>query len=82
MVLTGDIIYVQKLFPVSLQNQFISAGLEPVFRHTEKSCISLYYRQFSTIIRIKIIKSIPVLLARAFVPSGLTKLVFILFSKS
>ena len=36
-----------KFFPVWLQNQLISTGLEPVLSHTEKSCIVLYYIQFS-----------------------------------
>ena len=42
-------------------DQLISAGLEPVLSHSEKSCITLYYRQYSTYIKIKIIKLIPVL---------------------
>ena len=33
-------------------------GLEPVFSHTEKSCIALYYQQFFTNIKIKIKKII------------------------
>ena len=43
-------------FPVGLPNRLISAGLEPVQSHTEKSYIKSYYRQFSTNIKIKIIK--------------------------
>ena len=50
--------------PITIQ------GLELVLSHTEKLCIGSYYRQFSTNIKIKLIKSIPVLLARAFGPSG------------
>ena len=38
-------------FPIWLQNRFISVKLEPVLSHTEKSCIALYYRQFSTNIK-------------------------------
>ena len=34
------------LFPVWLRNRLLSAGLELVLRHTEKSCIVSYYRQF------------------------------------
>ena len=37
------------LFPVWLRN----AGLEPVLSQTEKSCIALNYRQFSTKNKIK-----------------------------
>ena len=47
-------------FPLWLRNRLMSAGLEPVFSHTEKSCIALYYRQFFTNIKMKIIKLIPV----------------------
>ncbi len=50
-----------------------SAGLEPVLSQTEKSFIESNYKQFSTNIKIKIIKLIPVLSARAFGPSRLTK---------
>ena len=41
----------RKYFPAWLRNQLISAGLEPVLSHAEKS----YYRQFSKNIKIKII---------------------------
>ena len=51
------------IFPVRPQNRFISAWLEPVFSQTEKSCIESYYRQFSTNIKLKIKRLIPVLLA-------------------
>ncbi len=54
-----------------LSNQLISTGLEPVLSHTEKSYIASYYKQFPTHIKIKNIKSISVLLARALGPSGL-----------
>ena len=33
-------------FPVWLPNQLISAGLEPVLRHTETSDIVSYHKQF------------------------------------
>ena len=35
------------------RNPLVSAGLESVLSHTEKSCIASYYRQFSMIIKIK-----------------------------
>ena len=54
------------LFPERLLNRLISAGLEPVLSHTEKACIASYYKQFSTNIKIEIIKLKPVLLAWAF----------------
>ena len=38
-------------FPVWLRNRLISAGLEPVLSHTEKSFIISYYIQFSTNIK-------------------------------
>ena len=53
----------KNLFPVWLQSHLISALLEPVLSRTEKAS---YCRQFSTSIKIKIIKSIPVLLFRSF----------------
>ena len=31
-------------FPVWLRSRLISAGLEPVLSHNEKSCIASYYR--------------------------------------
>ena len=43
-------------FPVWLQNRLISAGLEPVLSHAEKSCIALYDRQFYTNVKIEIIR--------------------------
>ena len=49
-------------FPIWLWNRLLSTGLEPVLSHTEKSCIASNYIQFSTNIKIKIIKSIPVLI--------------------
>ncbi len=52
--------------PVWLCYRLISTGLELVLSHTEKSGIASYYRQFSTNMKIKIIKSIPVLLAPFF----------------
>ena len=68
------ILFTGKPFPVWLRNRLISDGLEPVLSQTEKSCIAPYYREFFTKIKIKNIKLIPVLLAVAFDPSGLTKL--------
>ena len=56
------------------ENRLISNGLEPIPNHTEKSCIVSYCRQFSTNNEIKIEISMPVLLVRAFGPTGLTKL--------
>ena len=57
------------------KNRLLSAGLEIVLRHAENaSC----YRQFSTNIKIKIMKLIPVLLAWAFCTSVLRKLAQIL----
>ena len=55
----------------STQNRLLTAGLESFLSQTEISRITSNYRQFSTNIEIKIIKLIPVLLARAFGPSGL-----------
>ena len=59
-----------------LRNRLTSAGLETVCSHIEKSCIASHYRQFSTNINIKIIKSIPVWLARAYSPFGANKIGF------
>ena len=53
--------YLKIKFPVWPRSRLISAGLEPVLSHTETSCISSYYRQFYTNIRIKILKLKPVL---------------------
>ena len=39
--------------PVWLRNRSLSAGLEQVLSHSEKSCIASYYRQFSMNIKIK-----------------------------
>ena len=55
-----------KYFPVWLRNRLLSAGLELVLGQIEKSCIVSNYRQFSTNIKIKIIKLIPDFLARVF----------------
>ena len=54
------------LFPVWLRNRLLSAGLEPVLSQTEKACIASNYRQFSTNIKIIIIKLKP-----SFVSPGL-----------
>ncbi len=43
--------YTRKAIPVPLPNRLISAGLEPVLRHTEKLCIASYYVQFYTYIK-------------------------------
>ena len=69
-------------FSRRLSNRLIANGLEPVLSHTEKSCIALYCRQFSTNNKNKIDNSFVI---RAFGPSGTTKLdlileVFILLS--
>ena len=61
------------LFPVWLQNQLISAGLEP---HTEKSCIASYYRQFSTNMKIKVTNLKSLVFSLAFVPSGFKSFYF------
>ena len=53
---------------VLLKGNRVILGLEPVLTHTDKSCIASYYRQFSTNIRIKIIKLIHNLLDQAFCP--------------
>ena len=51
-------------FPVWPRNQLISAGLERVLSHTEKSCFVSYY--ISMNIKNTIITLKPVLLARSF----------------
>ena len=56
------------ILAVWFRNRLTIAGLEQVLSHTEKSCIATYYKQFSTNLKIKIVKLIPVFLARAFVP--------------
>ena len=48
-------------FTVWLLNRLISDGLEPALIHTKKLCLVSYYRQFSTNIKIKNIKLVPVL---------------------
>ena len=48
-----------------LRNRLISGGSEPVLSHTVKTFIASYLRQFSINIKIKIIKLIPALFARA-----------------
>ncbi len=50
-------------FPVWLRNRLLSVGLESVLSQTGKSRIASNSRQFSTEIKIKIMKLIPVLLA-------------------
>ncbi len=63
------------LFFSKVRNRLLSAGLEPFISLTENLCIASIYTQFSKNIKIKIIELITVLLARAFSPSALTKLV-------
>ena len=55
-----------KLFPVWLRNRSLSAELEPVLSHTERSCIASYYKQFYINIKIKTTELIPVLSMWAF----------------
>ena len=43
------------IFPVWLRNRLTSTGLEPVLSHTKNYVIALYYRQFSSNFKIKII---------------------------
>ncbi len=57
-------------FPVWPSTRLVSAGLEPVLSHTEKSCIATNYRQFFTNFKMNIMRFKPVLLARAFGLSG------------
>ena len=66
---------VSNSFPVWPRNRLITAGLEPVLNYTEKLCIASFYRQYSTNIKLKIIKLKPVLIAMAFGHAGLRKLV-------
>ena len=76
--------YWQNNFLLAISNNFtvcpflISAVLEPILSHAEKSCIALYYKQFSTHMKIKINYLILVLLTRVFGSSGLKELVWIL----
>ena len=58
-------------FTVLLQNRLISARLEPVLSHTQKSYIVSYYSQFSTNSKMKN-QNINVIVW-AFGPSGLIK---------
>ena len=55
-----DVQVEQLLFSVCLSNRLLAAGLEPVLSHIEQSSIT-YNRHFSTNIKIKFIKLIPVL---------------------
>ncbi len=61
--------------------RLISGRSEPFLSHTEKSCIVLCYNHFSTNIKIKNIKLIPVLLTQAFGRSGLAKLVLLSYPR-
>ena len=65
----------QKRF-LKIDKRLISARLEPVLSYTEKSCIALYYRQFSTNIKVKIIILIPVLVNPDLRPKGGNKTSF------
>ena len=67
-----------KLFPVWLRNRLIWVGLDMVLFQTAKSSIASDCRKFFTNVKIKTLVLIPVLLARAFGPAGVTKLVLIL----
>ena len=67
------ILKLENFILVLLRKRLISDGLEPVLRYTERSCTASNYRQFSTNINIKIVKLLPVSLART-----LKKLVLIL----
>ena len=40
----------------NLPYKLLFAGLEPILSHTEKSCITSYYRQFYKYTKLKIIK--------------------------
>ena len=74
-------LFKRKTFPVWFRNRLLSAGLEPVLNQTEKSCIASNYRQFSTNIKIKFIKLIPVLSAargRRAKKTGINFMIFIL----
>ena len=52
-------------FPEKLRIRLISARLERVLSHTEKSCIASY-KTISTNIKIKVIKLLHILLTHAF----------------
>ncbi len=41
------------IFSIWLRNRIISAGLEPVFSHTEKLYLASYYRQFLQLLKYK-----------------------------
>ena len=60
-------------FPVWLRNRLLSAGLEPVLSKTEKACIASNYRQFSTNIKIKIIKLKPSFVSPSLRPPAADK---------
>ena len=64
------------LFWVWLWNQLLSAGLELVLGHTEKSCIVLFYRQFSTKDKMKNHNLIQVLLWSL---ANITRIILIIF---
>ena len=53
------------IFQYWLRNRLISAGLDPVLSHNEKSCILSYHIQFSANIKCKIIMLKLVLFVRA-----------------
>ena len=60
----GKCIYIKKINKnhLQLQNWIITVGLKPVLSHTENHVL----QTFSTDIKLKTIKLIPVLLTRAF----------------
>ncbi len=57
------------VFPVWLRNRLLSAELEKVHSQTKNRCIASKFRQFSTNVKIKLMRLIPALLARTFGPS-------------
>ena len=59
-------------------SRLISAGLKPVHNHTERLCLASYHRQSSKNLKIKIIKLVPVFLARHLTvhKSGFNLIVF------
>ena len=46
-------------FPICLRNGLISAGLRPVFSHTDELCMASNYRQFSSKIYIITLLTLP-----------------------
>ena len=54
------VMQVRMTFLAWLRNRLLSVGLVPVLSQTEKSCIASDYRNFLRILKIEIIKLIPV----------------------